>query len=497
MSNFCITFKLDTEFYQDDILSRRFEIGRNMYNSLVTVTQNRYKELIKTIKYRSIKLKLQDSYNSTTIDKLKQQKNLYKQLNDLYKQFKLNEYSFHEDVRLMQHHYKDNIDSFTAQKIATNLWKAYEKLLYGDGKVIHYKKFDSLCSLEGKSNKTGIKFKDDMIIWNGLKIPVKIDYNNPYECQAMQNEICYCRITRKFVRNKYRYYLQLVLKGNPPSKIDKETGELKRRIGVGNVGLDIGTQTIAISSNTDVKLLELADRVQNIENDKRKIQRYLDRSKRANNPDNFNEDGTVKKQGNKKVVWIKSNRYTKAQNMLKELHRKQADIRKLQHEILSNYIISLGDKIYVETMNFKGLQRRAKNTTINENTGKINKKKRFGKSLANKAPAMLIDIINRKLHYFDKYLIKINTREVKASQYNHINGKCNKKQLSERWNDFDGIKVQRDLYSAFLIQNVKEDLCTVDNNKCENDFNNFMELHDIEIQRLSNIKLTGALKNVI
>ena len=34
----------------------------------------------------------------------------------------------------------------------------------------------------------------------------------------------------------------------------------------------------------------------------------MDRSRRATNPDNYNEDGTVKKQGNKKAKWNKSNR---------------------------------------------------------------------------------------------------------------------------------------------------------------------------------------------
>ena len=41
-----------------------------------------------------------------------------------------------------------------------------------------------------------------------------------------------------------------------------------------------------------------------------------------------------KKQGNKKINWIKSNHYIKIQNQLKELYRKQADILKLQHEKL-------------------------------------------------------------------------------------------------------------------------------------------------------------------
>mgnify|MGYP000845309025 CR=1 FL=1 len=231
--------------------------------------------------------------------------------------------------------------------------------MFGNGETVYFKKYGELNSLEGKSNKTGIRFKDDFLAWNGLNIQVQIDYNNPYEYQAIQDEISYCRIKRKFVRGKYKYYLQLILKGVPPMKVNKD-GEIKRDIGVGTVGLDIGTQTIAIASNADVKLLELADRVQNIENEKRKLLRYMDTSKHANNPNNFNEDGTIKKQGNKKVVWNKSNRYKKTQNNLKEVYRKQGDVREYQHQLLSNYIISLGDIIKVEDMNYKGLQSRAK-----------------------------------------------------------------------------------------------------------------------------------------
>ena len=81
----------------------------------------------------------------------------------------------------------------------------------------------------------------------------------------------------------------------------------------------------------------------------------MDRSKRSTNPDNYNEDGTIKKQGNKKIIWNKSNHYIKYQNELRELYRKQSAIRRYQHECLANYIISLGNKVYVEKMNFSGL----------------------------------------------------------------------------------------------------------------------------------------------
>ena len=340
MANFVVQFPLKTEKYQEDILNKRFEIGRKIYNSLVNVTQKKYKEMIKTKKYRKLLSSL--SGNKKT------DKSVWKQIDEIRKQYGLSEYSFHEDVKQMQKHFKDNIDSFTAQKIATELWKSYDKLFYGNGKKVYYKKYGELNSLEGKSNKTGIRFKDNMVLWNGLEMPAVIDYDNDYECQAVQSDICYCRIVRKFIRNRYKFYVQIVFKGNPPVKVNTETGEIKHCVGNGDVGIDIGTSTIAIASQTDVKILELADRVQNIENQKQRLLRKMDRSRRVTNPDNYNEDGTVKKQGSKKVVWNKSNHYVKYQNELKELYRKQADIRKYQHECLANYIISLGNKVYVE-----------------------------------------------------------------------------------------------------------------------------------------------------
>lgn len=78
MANFIVQFPLKTEKYQEDILDKRFEIGRKMYNSLVNVTQKRYKEMIKTKEYRTL-------LNSITGDK-KNDKVTWKQINDIRKQ---------------------------------------------------------------------------------------------------------------------------------------------------------------------------------------------------------------------------------------------------------------------------------------------------------------------------------------------------------------------------------------------------------------------------
>ncbi|MDE7093636.1 MAG: transposase, partial [Oscillospiraceae bacterium] len=326
--NFVLQFQLKTEKFQEDILEKRFEIGRNIYNALVNVTKKRYHEMIKTKRYRNLMASL-------THDK-KKDKSIWKQIDEIRKEYHFSEYSFFADVQSMQKHFKKNIDSRTARGIASAVWRAYDKFFYGNGKEIHYKRYGELNSLEGKSNSSGIRFKNSTISWNGLEIPVRIDNNNTYEQQALQNPIAYCRIIRKYVRNKYKYYVQIVFKGNPPVKIDEKTGMTKHPVGTGDVGLDIGTSTIAIASQTDVKILELADKVQRLENEKRVILRKMDRSRRAMNPQNYNPDGTIKKQGNQKVIWKKSNHYLNYQNQLKEIYRKQADVRKYQHECLAN-----------------------------------------------------------------------------------------------------------------------------------------------------------------
>lgn len=407
-----------------------------------------------------------------------------KLLNELNKKYDLTEYSLHDFVKPMQHHFKNSIDSFTAQKIATRCFNAFQKLMFHEADKVKFKRHGEMNSLEGKSNKTGIRFVDNQLMWNGLSIPVIIKKSDTYAQMALENKIKYCRIVRKLIRGKYKYYIQLVLDGVPPVKYNKETGKVKQHRNSGTVGIDIGTQTVAIVSNKDVKLLELAPEVNNIEKEKRVLQRKLDRQRRANNPHKFNEDGTIKK-GNKEK-WIYSNHYIKTKNKLAELQRKIADKRKQSHNKLANYVLSLGDKIYVETMNYAGLQKRAKETTVKEKTGKFNKKKRFGKSLANKAPSMFLTILDNKLKWYNEELLKIDTTKIKASQYNHIKDEYIKKDLYERWNDFGEFKIQRDLYSAFIIMCTKGNLKETDKEMCLKEFNKFKELHDLEIVRIKN-----------
>lgn len=109
MAYFIVQFPLKTERYQEDILNKRFEIGRQIYNSLVNITQKRYKEMIKTNRYRNLISQLSG-------DK-KKDKSVWKQINDIRKQFGMSEYSFYKDVKRLQHHFSKILTPIPYRKL--------------------------------------------------------------------------------------------------------------------------------------------------------------------------------------------------------------------------------------------------------------------------------------------------------------------------------------------------------------------------------------------
>lgn len=391
--------------------------------------------------------------------------------------------------------------------IAKRVWAAFDKVLFGNGNKVHYKKPGDINSLAGYQHHE-ILYKGTHIEWNNLKLPLKLSPNNRYE-EAMldpeKHRIKNVRIFRKPGKTKYHWYAQLVLEGLPEEKANRRTPP------TATVGLDIGPQTLAYSSKNEVGLLELADKVQPIANKKRLIQRKMDRSRRATNPNNYNEDGTIKR--GIKLTHHKSKNYLRLQRELAYLQHCQAETRKRQHTELANHLLTLGDKFYVEHMSWASLAHRSRKTEISEKTGKFKSKKRYGKSIANKAPAMLISILENKCKSLAKRQEKeyINTQPnisselksyslssvekvstmLRASQYNHLTKEYTKKDLDDRWNYMpDGKEIQRDIYSAFLLQHCDPSSESFNQELLERDYPKFVEMHDPVIDRLSKMPKT-------
>lgn len=162
----------------------------------------------------------------------------------------------------------------------------------------------------------------------------------------------------------------------------------------------------------------------------RRLQRAMDRSKRATNPHCFNANCTWKK-GQK---FTPSKRYTAIRTEYAEVERKLAAERKRAHGELANQILGLGNVIQSETLSYIAFQ------------------KNYGKSGKVRAPGMFVEQLRRKAESAGGELIDLHTWSLKMSQYDHTTEVCTKKPLSQRWHvlgDGSGV-VQRDVYSAFL-----------------------------------------------
>ena len=97
---------------------------------------------------------------------------------------------------------------------------------------------------------------------------------------------------------------------------------------------------------------------------------------------------------------------------------------------------------------------------------------------------MFLHILQQKAQLYNGSYREINTRTFCASQYDHVENKNKKTPLSQRTKIIGGIKVQRDLYSAFLISNATNDLSHANRRKCNKKFADFIVMQEKEITRM-------------
>ena len=427
-----------------------------------------------------------------------------KRLSEIRTSSGFTKYAVSSFANKVRHHFKNRkkfrhgqrnqsaIEGPIAQNLGERAFRAAEKLLYGKAEKLRFHRLGDPFMMEGKDNNHAIMLKGMTIFWNGLVMSLlPIDDENAYLKKTFDDPVKYCGIKREIIRGKERWYLHVRREGIPPIEYKKNpdfTGE-------GVVGLDIGTSTIAECGEECVALHELSPGCQKDEAEIRRLKRKLDRSRRANNPHNYNADGTLRKavKGGR-LKWFNSNTYKRTRSRIRELDRKTSAKRKMEHNILSKTILSHGHEFVVENMSFKGLQKRAEKTTRNRKNGRYNRKSRFGRAIANRSPSTLLETLERKHGYYGRSLIRADTWKVKASQYCHLTGRCVKKQLYERWNVFDGKRVQRDLYSAFLLMNVSASLDAVDRDSCDRNYGKFLLMHDEEVKRLRELPKENILR---
>ena len=432
-ASFIHEFPLKVSKYSQRKYNIKFNAAKELYNSILGELLKRHKLMLSDIRYQNaIELYKQDNSKSeakTLFDKLKVEYKITK--NELQKLAK--------DIK-NKCYMKDHLDSVSIQKLSDRVFDTYTKWCIGKGGKPRFKSWkNGIRSMEGKSN-TCLSFKNNVFSWNGIQSEIILQKNDKYGVQeyALNSKVKYCRIVRKIIKGKPKFYLQLILKGLPKLKSNQIFNN-------GQNGIDIGVSTIASVGSSKALLTPFCQELNDIEKDIKNIQRKKARSLRLNNSDNYENDAWVikdkrflKRKGKNikgKTTWIKSNNYLKLENELKELQRLQASKRKYSHNLLANKVLENGNDIVIEKNNYKAWQRGL-----------------YGKTIGKKAPSLFVQTLKRKALKSGGTFEEVNTWKTKFSQYCHVCDGYHKKPLSQRIHTCGENEImQRDLYAALLL----------------------------------------------
>lgn len=496
-------------------------------NELIAVMKKHYEQLQRTKKYRY----LQQMYAKAKKSEDKKQMGIIAaEMDDMQKLYHVTWGFCRKSMIEINRKYK--INSIFALSKAEDIWQAVEKCLYSGGHTIHFKKYGDYPEIRAKQANRGIIISSDEkgIMLKIGTIRVRPIVNKPKRTRTRKGNIiqvqeshdifaesevesvlnyianpeatdktaldlynkngmitdtfrpCFASISFKEIRGKIRIYVHITVEGASKPKYDKDETR-RHQHGKGIVGCDIGPQSIAYTSKNEVGLKNLAERGASIKTRERKeamILRKMERSRRAVNPDNYNEDGTIRKG---KKTWKKSNRYKKLRSQYKNICRIAAENRHFAINEEVNHIRTLGDVFVTEPRNAKKLQKRVKKTerqdTISAvqksngtkvNVRKYKRKKRYGKSIKNRCPGYFQEQVKAKFERTGGTYIEVPAT-YRASQYDHTCNKYIKKTLSQRMYHLEnGTRVQRDWYSSFLMYCIASDLQNISKYKCTRHF---------------------------
>ncbi|MBC1240709.1 RNA-guided endonuclease TnpB family protein [Nostoc sp. 2RC] len=417
-SSFVTNIPLITTFKDLSVLAVRLEAGRQLYNAVLSEGKIRLQLVRNSELYQQARLINKNDKKAKSL--------AFQKAREAYRFSDYDLQAFANKTSIASIWIKSHLDANTIQKIATRAFKALERMAFGKAKKVRFKQKGQFSSLEGKTNKQGIRWTGNGVEWSKLKLPGIIT-NDPVILHGLSSKIKYVRLVRCILNQKTYWFAQLICEGEPYQKP-------KNIISDGTVGIDLGVSTVAIVGDKKTTWTSFAVELTSKQKKITKLQRQMDRQRRANNPNNFNSNGTVKK-GSKR--WNKSSRYKKTSVKKREIQRKQAAHRKSLHGNLVNQTLALGKHIKTEKVSVKAWQRN------------------YGKSIGFKSPASFQSELIRKAESAGGTVLMFSTRKTALSQ-TCLCGNKQKKSLSQRVHNCSkcGLTMQRDILSAYLSRYV-------------------------------------------
>ncbi len=433
---FLLELPLQVEAGQAKRLCAHLEVGRQFYNAVLSEGQKRLRQM-----------RADPAWQAARAIPRSQKQERRAAFSALRKQYEFSEAGLHAYAKEARVSFlADHLDAVLAQTLATRAYQALNRVCVGKAKRVRFKsRGRRLDSIENKRNDTGLRFvlqqpeegHHGFLIWQGDHLPARIDWNDPVVKYGLDHRIKYARLIRRPASSPRaqgadcqgdRYFVQLALSGVPSHKP-------KHPVGTDTIGLDLGPSTIAsVPREGEARLEQFCEELVPDAQAIRRLQRQMDRQRRAANPDNYDAQRRIKKGGKKKLIWKTSKGYEATRRRKATKERKLAAHRKSLHGRKVHELVAVGNTLVTEQISYKGWQ------------------KRYGRSVGLRAPGMFIEMLRRTVASTGGTLHEIPTRSTKLSQYCHGCGRCTKKPLSQRLHQCAcGIgPVQRDLYSAFL-----------------------------------------------
>ncbi len=432
--SFITEIPLIVDSAEDAELLSKFEAARQLYNACLNEAMVRMDLVRNSEAFKAAK--------KIPRDKKKERSEAFSAARKAYRYSDFDLQAYANNVANSSKWIADKIDSNTQQTIATRAFRASEKVIFGRARKVRFKVSSRFNSVEGKTKAQGIRWKDNQLMWGSLKLRSIIDESNPVLKHGLQSPIKFVRIVKRDLNGKRRWYAQLINEGKPYQKE-------KNYVSDGLIGLDLNISNIAFVGDKKADLLPFAEKVPTYEKEITALQRRMQRSQRVNNPDNYEPDSevkkghrTIKKKGKVKKgkrKWNSSNNYKKAAKKKRELQRKKAAYAKTKNRSCVNEILRHGKNIKTENVSVKGWQRR------------------YGKAISAKSPSFVQSELIRKAENAGGIIHKFSTQKTALSQ-THLDGSRHKKSLSQRVHyDVTGIKMHRDLFSAYLGRHVNQD----------------------------------------
>ena len=494
-----LRFPLKTGRQKEQILSKGFTAMGKLHNVVVKECKKHLRMLRRDPEYRALK-----KVYAVADDACRREAGTA--MNALVKSYGLTEGSLHAFIRPWQARNRHLVSSHQAQEEASRVFAGVEKVLYGRGKDVHFKKAQDILTIASKS-WNGLQYYDPLhtgyykknvspvypeeIFYHGEHFRVVINWNDPYVMESLDHPVRYVQIERKMFPSGWRYYVVLYLEGDAPLKhVSTEAA----------AGLDPGVSTEAAVFEDSCELVELAPKCKDYNKKLTRLSRQIERSIRMHNPDNYDRNGKIRKGRHK---WKFTSTCRRRKRLLKTIFRQKAAYTKQSHEELAGRFVEKANVFITEEMDFAALQKRSKKppecrqevSAVTKKDGTVKhvhrfkKKKRFGSSIRDRAPSEFLAVLRRKCRQQGGDVITVDAKAVKASQYDHVTDSYKKVPLSCRIKTVGGHRVQRDLYSGFLLKHVTQDGRTIDRDGCITDFEAFLQAQE---QCMNDIRASGA-----